>query len=280
MRTGQRRREILRQLYETGYVEARELAEALGVDGSTIRRDLDTLARDGHLLRTHGGAKALPGAVDVPYAAKLKERTAAKEAIGAAAADMIADGDSMVLDSGSTTYALAGALRAKHDLTLVTNDIRIAHLVADYPGVRLLLTGGELLSSTYTIFGENAVEFLSELRLDWCFLGAAAIDVDTGITNTNTLEVPVKRAMLESARTTVVVADSSKFGRQALVRVADVEQVDHILTDEELGEGAARRYGTRLVRVPIVATPPPDRAYTLGEQPIPGQHPGSVSEAI
>jgi DeoR/GlpR family transcriptional regulator of sugar metabolism len=193
---------------------------------------------------------------------------------------MLADGDSMVLDSGSTTYALAGALRAKHDLTLVTNDIRIAHLVADYPGVRLLLTGGELLSSTYTIFGDHAVDFLSELRLDWCFLGADAIDVDTGITNTNTLEVPLKRAMLESARATVVVADSSKFGRRALVRVADVEQIDHILTDEELDESAARHYGTRLVRVPIVAVPPASREHASVGQPIPGPHPDPASEAI
>jgi DeoR family transcriptional regulator, aga operon transcriptional repressor len=251
MRTGQRRREILRQLFVTGYVEAKELAETLGVDSSTIRRDLEALARDGHLQRTHGGARALPGAVDVPYAVKQQERTAAKGAIAAAACEIVRDGDSLLLDSGSTTYKLAVALRARRDLTVVTNDLHIGRLVAEYPGVRLLITGGELLSSTYTLFGERAVAFVEDLRVDWTFLGADAIDSDTGITNTNTPEVPLKRAMIAVGRTTIVLADSSKFGRHALVRVADLSEVDQLLTDEDLTDDEAEPYGERLHRVPL-----------------------------
>lgn len=259
MRTSQRRREILRQLYVTGYVGARELSDALKVDMSTIRRDLDALSRDGHLQRTHGGARALPGAVDVPYAVKEHEQLAAKEAIAAAAAARVSDGDSVLLDSGSTTHALASALRGLRDLTIVTNDVRISVLVADYPGVRLLVTGGELLSSTFTLFGERAVAFVSDLRLDWAFLGADGIDAYAGITNTNTLEIPLKRAMLGAARTTIVVSDSSKFGRNALVRVADIDEVDQIITDEGLRDEDATRFGDRLVRVPV-----PDRSIPEG----------------
>lgn len=255
MRTGQRRREILRQLFLTGYLEAKELAVNLGVDASTIRRDLDSLARDGHLQRTHGGARPLPGAVDVPYAVKEHERREAKGAIAALACQLVGDGDSIMLDSGSTTHELALALRSRRDLTVITNDLRIGLLVSDYPGIRLLVTGGDLLSSTYTLFGERAVAFIENLRVDWTFLGADAIDARDGITNTNTIEVPVKRAMITAARTTVVLADTSKFGRHALVRVAGIEEVDEIITDGELPDEEAAKYGERLRRASIPAEP-------------------------
>ena len=251
MRTGQRRREILRQLYLTGYVEARDLAVTLDVDASTIRRDLGALAHDGHLHRTHGGARAHSGAVDVPYVVKEQEHLEAKQAIAAAACALVHDGDSVLLDSGSTTYQLAGELRARRDLTIVTNDLRIGQAVADYPGVRLLVTGGELLSSTYTLFGDRAVAFIEDLRVDLAFLGADAIDIGSGITNTNTLEIPLKRMMLTVARTNVVLADSSKFGQRALVRVAEIDEVDRIVTDDRLDEREAAAYGDRLERVSL-----------------------------
>lgn len=251
MRSGQRKHEILRLLYLTGYVQARDLAERLGVDGSTIRRDLDALARAGHLQRLHGGAQARPGTIDVPYAVKQGEHLVAKQGIAAAAARPVRDGDSVLLDSGSSTYQLAVALAGRRNLTIVTNDLLIGQAVADYPGLRLLVTGGELLTSTYTLVGDRAVAFVEDLRVDWTFIGADAIDAGAGITNTNTLEIPLKRQMLAVGRTTVVLADSSKFGRRALVRVAGIEEVDRILTDDELDIADEPRYGMRLQRVPV-----------------------------
>ncbi len=250
MRTGQRHGDILRRLYLTGYVEAKELAVALGVDSSTIRRDLDALARAGRLQRTHGGARTLAGAVDVPYAIKQREHLGAKQAIAAAAGALVQEGDSVLLDSGSTTYQLAMELRTRRDLTIVTNDLLIGYAVADYPGVRLLVTGGEMLNSTYTLFGDRAVAFVEALRVDWTFLGVDAIDGSTGITNTNTLEIPLKRMMLAVARTRVALADSSKFGQRALVRVADVTELDRIITDDGLPDEQAALYGDRLERAP------------------------------
>jgi DeoR family transcriptional regulator of aga operon len=236
-------------MYLAGYVEARELADALRVDASTIRRDLDALAREGHVQRTHGGARVPAGASDLPYALKERERRATKAAIGVAAAALVRDGDSVILDSGSTAHEVAANLRGRRDLTVVVNDLRTAHLVADFPGVRLLVAGGELLAANYALIGERAVAFVRELQVDWTFLGADAIDVETGITNTNTLEVPLKRAMLGAARCAVVVADSSKFGRRALVRVAGLDEVDRIVTDDELPPADAAAYGPRLERV-------------------------------
>jgi DeoR family transcriptional regulator, aga operon transcriptional repressor len=243
MRTSQRRREILSRLAETGYVEAKDLSRRLQVDASTIRRDLEALAAVGQLERTHGGARLTSGAADIPYAVKERARIGAKMLIGAAAAHLVSDGDSVLLDSGSTTYQLAVALRTCRDLTIVTNDLRIAILVADYPDVRLLVAGGERLPSTFTLAGEAAVAFMSMLRTDWTFLGADAIDVSAGITNTNTVEVPLKRAMIAAGGTTVVLADSSKLGERALAQIADIDDVDRILTDDEVDPDLVPAFG-------------------------------------
>jgi DeoR/GlpR family transcriptional regulator of sugar metabolism len=246
----QRQREILHRLYLTGYLEARELAASLNVDASTIRRDLDALARDGHLQRTHGGARPRAGTIDLPYAIRQQEHLSAKRAIALAAARFVQDGDRLVLDSGSTTYQLAIELRHRTNLTIVVNDLLIAHTVADYQGVRLLVSGGELLNSTYTLVGDRAIAFIEDLRVDWTFLGADAIDLEAGITNTNTVEIALKRAMLAVARNRIVLADSSKFGQHALVRVAEVTEVDRIITDGGLSPADAEAYGERLERAP------------------------------
>lgn len=255
MLTSQRRREILRRVAEEGHVEARVLAVDLEVDSSTIRRDLDALAKAGQIQRVRGGAR--PGArsaTDVPYAVKQHERLAQKNAIGVAAAELLTDGMTVLLDSGSTTYQVALALRGRQGLTVVTNDLRVAKTLATVPGLRLLVTGGELLGSVFTLAGPAAETFLADVRVDIAFLGADAIDLKAGITNTNSIEVPLKRAMIGAADRTVLCADSSKFGHRALVRVAGVDEVDVVLTDDDLADGIAEEYGPGVRRVPVLAS--------------------------
>ncbi|MGO3326586.1 DeoR/GlpR family DNA-binding transcription regulator [Gordonia sp. (in: high G+C Gram-positive bacteria)] len=247
MAADDRRREILRRLQIDSYVEAAELSRDLGVDASTIRRDLDALARSGHAERTHGGARATAGAPnDIPYAVKEGERRREKVAIARAAAADVRDGQRVVLDSGSTTYQIALELRHRQELTIITNDLRIGKYAATLPNVRLLVTGGELLGSVYTLVGERAVDFMSDYSADWAFLGADAIDPIAGITNTNTLEIPIKRAMLRAASTSVVVADSSKFNQRALAKVAAIDEVDQIVTDREQPVERIAEYGPTL----------------------------------
>lgn len=249
MATSTRRREILHRLLAEGYVEGKDLAVGLGVDVSTIRRDLDALARAGKVQRTHGGARPLPGnATDIPYTTKQAQRLAEKAAIGRTAASRVRDGDTIILDSGSTTYEVAAALRDRHGLTVITNDLRIAKFVASMPDVRLLVTGGELLGSVFTLVGERAVDFLGDYTADWTFLGADAIDPIAGITNTNTLEVPIKRAMIAAGEQVIVVTDSTKFDQRALARVASIDETDLIITDEGLND--ISDYGDRVLRVP------------------------------
>src|SRR6185437_10913733 len=151
-----------------------------------------------------GGAPSVGGAGgddawDLPYEMKSQERLAEKEAIAAHAASMVADGESVVLDSGSTTYALARAIAGRRNLTVATNDLHIAHFLAARGGVRLLVTGGQLIDSVFTLVGPTTVAGLGGLHVDWAFLGADAVEVEAGVTNVNTVEVPVKEAMLAAA---------------------------------------------------------------------------------
>ncbi|MCF8612076.1 DeoR/GlpR family DNA-binding transcription regulator [Gordonia sp. HY285] len=244
MAADDRRREILRRLQIDGYLEAAALSRDLGVDASTIRRDLDALARSGQAERTHGGARSTIGAPnDIPYAVKEGERRHEKIAIARAAAAEVRDGQTVVLDSGSTTFQIALELRHKHEITIITNDLRIGKYAATLPSVRLLVTGGELLGSVFTLVGERSVDFLSDYSADWAFLGADAIDPTAGITNTNTLEIPVKRAMIRAADRSIVVADSSKFGARALARVATLDEVDRIITDRQQAIDRVADYG-------------------------------------
>ncbi len=254
----QRRREIVQRLRLEGYVEARRLAPELGVDISTIRRDLDALARSGLCQRTHGGALPLDAtaAIDLPYDVKESASIAEKHAVAGHAAALVADGDTLVLDSGSTTYALACALGARRGLTIATNDLHIAHELAARGDVRLVVIGGELIETVFTLVGPYALAQLEGLHVDWAFLGADAIDPHAGVTNVNTLEVPLKRAMLAAAHRRVLITDSSKFGRRALASVARLEEFDAVITDDGLDAAARAAYGSNLVVVADREDPP------------------------
>ncbi len=243
-----RRRDILNRLLIHGYVGVKELATELDVDISTVRRDLDALERAGQVQRTHGGARPASGlTVELPYMMKKTDHREAKAAIGRAAVAGVESGSTVVLDSGSTTYEVAVALRGHTDMTVITNDLRIAKYVAELPGFRLLVTGGELLGSVYTLVGDRAVDFLHDYSADWTFLGADAVDLEAGVTNTNTLEIPVKRAMITIARHPVVVADASKFGSRALAKVASLDEISSVVTDSPPDGPYGRRLGDRLI---------------------------------
>lgn len=249
----QRRREILRRVCETGYAQSRQLAADLEVDESTIRRDLFAMEQDRQIVRVHGGARPISdGPTDIPYVVKQGERLQQKRSIAAAALDLIEDGSSILLDSGSTTYQIAVGLYRKRDVTVVTNDLRTAKTLAEIPGIRLIVIGGELLGTVYTLIGPASVASLAEMQVDITFLGADAIDVEAGITNTNSIEVPVKQAMVRAGDRTVVCADSSKFDQRALVRVAGLNEIDQLITDTALDPAVANRYGQGLHQAPPV----------------------------
>lgn len=248
MGTSDRRRALLQRVREIGYVDAAALARAFNVDGSTIRRDLAQLTRAGLIRRTHGGVlPAEPGTViDVPYEVREHENLAAKQAIARGAAALVADGQTVILDNGSTTFQIAIELRKKRNLTIITNDLLIGLRTAGHPTNRLHMTGGLLLDTVYTLVGPAAAASFSGLHADWAFLGAEGVDDVVGITNINVVEIPTKHAMIAVAAKTVFVADSTKFGKRAFATVCPLADATLIITDTGLSEDKRAAYGTKL----------------------------------
>ena len=248
MKPSERRRALLRRVQEAGYVDASALALEFEVDGSTIRRDLAQLTRGGLIRRTHGGVlPGEPGAViDMPYDVREHENLAAKQVIGRAAADLVQDGQTVILDNGSTTHQVAVEFRRRRNLTIVTNDLLIGLRIAGQEGNRLHMTGGVLLDTVYTLVGPAAVAALDGLHADWAFLGAEAIDAQAGVTNINVVEIPLKHAMMAAAARTVFVADSSKFCRRAFATVCHLDAAHLIVTDSKLPPETRAAFGAKL----------------------------------
>ena len=259
MRSSDRRRVLLERVRAEGHVDAAALAKDLGVDGSTIRRDLALLSNAGVVRRTRGGVLPSDPAevVDVPFDIRRGERKEAKHAIAVAAAALVQNGETVILDNGSTAHQVAIELRRRQNLTIITNDLLIGLLVARQPGHRLHMTGGVLLNSFYTLVGPQSVASFQTLHADWLFMGAEGIHPEAGITNINVVEIPTKHAMLAAASKTVVVADSSKFGRRAFATVCRLSEISLLLTDDALPLEERAAYGERLRCVSLRPTVPP-----------------------
>lgn len=256
MLAAQRQARIVEHLQEDGFVEIARLSRDFGVDRSTVRRDLHALEQRGLVRRSRGGALAGPasGHADIPYALKRVHQTPAKEAIAAYAAQLVRPSDAVLLDSGSTTFQLARALRQRQDISVVTNDLNVAMCLAESPGIQLIVTGGILLESVFALVGPRTVAELRNLHVDRAFLGADAIHHEDGITNVTFVEVEVKRAMIETAREVVVLADATKFGHRALAPVCALDAIDLIVADEGLDPEMKSLYGDRLHCVPLSGT--------------------------
>ncbi|OII07266.1 DeoR family transcriptional regulator [Curtobacterium sp. MMLR14_014] len=248
----ERRQAILDQVRDTGYVRAVDLTSALHVDSSTIRRDMERLERAGLIRRMHGGALPADPAdtIDTPYEVRRSQHLNEKTAIGVAAAELVRDGQSVLIDNGSTAYQVAMALAAHRDLTVVTNDLMVAMCLRNQRAHQVHLTGGLLLDTVFTLVGPVAMHAVEGLHVDWAFLGAEGVDPDAGITNINVVELPLKRAMIAAAQKVAVVADSSKLGRRSLATVCRLDEVDVVITDDGVAETDRAAYGDVLRCVP------------------------------
>src|SRR5665213_2564442 len=216
----ERRQHILSIAQNEGRVRVRDLSKALGISQITIRKDLDHLQAKGLLQRSHGGAlPAQPGALfDPSLQEKEKSHHYEKERIGAAAAEMVKEGQCVMLDSGTTTTCVAHALKRFSHLTLITNAVNIA---AELTGTNfeVILTGGILRKNSFSLVGPLAEDMLAEMHADILFLGVDGFDLEIGLTTPNLLESRVNRAMVNGATKVVAVCDSTKFDRRSLSRI-------------------------------------------------------------
>ncbi|AUX79361.1 DeoR/GlpR family DNA-binding transcription regulator [Sinorhizobium fredii] len=238
---------------KTGYVPSKVIEDEFGVDSSTIRRDLARLEADGLVLRTQGGF--LPaeskGSFDYPYEPRRQFRSSAKSHLGEYAASLIKDGQTVLVDSGSTTWHVANSLKSKQNLTVITNDLQIALLLSDSSNINLHVTGGVQVNTVYTLVGPNTVDYISKIHVDIAFIGAEAVDVELGVSNVNVIEVPVKQAMIRAADCAVLVADSSKLGKRSFARVCGIEELSQIITDSRVTPEQRRAFGKKLKIVEV-----------------------------
>lgn len=240
----QRHQYILSQVNRNGALSVAELVRELRVSRETIRRDLNTLAARGLLVTTHGGALSSDRRepdLDVREAANAS----AKRAIGERAAELVPDGASVILDSGSTTHAVARALTDRHRLTVYTNDWRIALVLGRRNENRVTLLGGELSDHEEATFGLDTVQQLDQYHTDFAFVGAGGITADGWLTDYSRMVAEVRSRMLTATGCAVVVADHSKFGRVTPVRINGFERARYVITELAPEKSVARAIASR-----------------------------------
>lgn len=237
MKRAARLNAILDLLAENGEVTVDELVAQLDASPATTRRDLDSLAEQRLLTRTHGGAVAQAVAYELPIRYKSHLRTQQKASIAQAAAALVAPGMVVGLSGGTTTTAIAAALAARDDLasgagiTVVTNAVNIAAQLATRPDIKVVVTGGVIHSRSYELVGPFVEQLLRGVRLDIAFIGVNGMDALSGASTHDEREAAVNRTMAERARRAVVVTDGSKLGVSAFASVGGVELFPTVLTD-------------------------------------------------
>jgi DeoR family fructose operon transcriptional repressor len=248
----ERQQAIASLVAERGRLAVSAVAEEFGVTTETVRRDLAVLERSGMLRRVHGGAVP-SGAltlVEPGLAERHGTRSEAKRKIAAAALDLLPANDgSVILDGGSTTAALADVLPPDRRLYVATNSVPIAARLSASPAVTLHLLGGRVRGITQTAVGDATVRSLQDLRVDVVFLGTNGVSAGHGFSTPDEAEAATKRAMVRAAQRVIVLGDSSKLGREHLVRFATVEEVDVLVTDSEAGPGIVAELETMGIEV-------------------------------
>ncbi len=209
------------------------LSSRFQVTPQTIRKDLNDLCERNLLKRVHGGAMLPSGVSNLGYEARRRMAAEGKRRIGRRVATLIPDNSSTILNIGTTTEQVAMALRAHEGLMTVTNNLNVANILRDAPGVRVVVAGGVLRAFDGGIIGDATVAFLSDYKVDFAVIGASAIDPDDGtVLDYDHAEVRAARTILSHARTTILVADAMKFERTAPVRIAPLTDIDIFVTDQ------------------------------------------------
>jgi DeoR family glycerol-3-phosphate regulon repressor len=231
MNYSKRHGEILKLIQDEGTITIARLAQKLGVSLETVRRDVKPLAKDGAVLKMHG-AIGLPSVVgEAPFERRMREQPDAKRAIARLVAATINDGDSVMLDTGTTTSFLARELLNHRRLTVVTNSSDIARTLATVNGNKVYMAGGELRSDSGAAFGVSAIEFVSRFSVNHSVITAGAIDAEHGVMDYVLEEAEFARVVLTRGTRRVVVTDHTKFGRQGLVQVCGFDAFGELATD-------------------------------------------------
>lgn len=232
MKPQQRRTRVLDIIEREGEVTVDTLASDFGVSAETIRRDLAALAEEGSVQKVHGGARRMRLHAEGSFDERMDEAAAGKNEIARKLAQIVKPGDTCLIDTGSTTLACAHALTSTAGLTIVTNSVRIAHVMARGTGnARVHLIGGLYAPDNGESVGTDAIEQIARFRADYAIVGVAALDTSAGAYAADFDEASIARAMCSNARKIVVVAHVDKFGRQAAHRICRLDEIDILVCD-------------------------------------------------
>jgi DeoR family transcriptional regulator of aga operon len=233
----ERRRAVLEIINREGRITIAELTKRFGVSAVTARVDLAWLTKGGRVVRSHGGAARLSEAdFDTPLDIKAPLHRAEKVRIGKAAAALVRNGQTILLDSGTTTVEIARSLNQSGlELTVITHALNIAAELSHSPQVTLMMIGGVLRRISQSFVGPQAQKMLAQLHVDHFFLAVDGLDLETGPSTPDVMEAELDAAMIRIAKQTTVVADSSKIGRRSLTVIAPINSVHRVITDAGIG---------------------------------------------
>ena len=237
--TVDRRARILDEIESQGLVSVAKLSQEFNVSEVTIRNDLAQLEKQKMLIRARGGAikiKLQNIGVDSPLSDKMREHYKEKQRIGRAAAKLISDGDTIILDSGTTTAEIAKNLGDIKDLTIITNALNIATILAEDNDANVFMPGGMLRKKSLSLVGVMAEENINRYFCDKLFLGVDGIDKEHGLSTPNVEEAHVNRIMIGISKKVIVVTDSSKFFRRRFASIAPISKIDILITDSGISD--------------------------------------------
>jgi DeoR/GlpR family transcriptional regulator of sugar metabolism len=245
--------QILALVQEHGRISVIELSDLFNVSAMTIRNDLANLEQQGLLLRTHGGAMIKPDSSLEPTFLLRKElHWTAKERIGRAAARLVNDGDSIVLDASTTAWQVARHLKDRHELTVITNGLFIALELVDAIGVTVVMPGGTLRTASTSLIGDLGACILDRYHVQKGIFGARGFTLQEGLTDVNQYEVELKRLMVERSKEMIAVVDATKWGQVAFATFASLDHIDHMISDEPAPPEMVAALKERGIKVTIV----------------------------
>jgi len=233
--TAARRQAILEHIRQQGSVRVEAMAQEFSVSEVTIRNDLKYLEEQGLILRSHGGALLRENvSFDHPLVEKRRLHMQEKQKIAQAAALLVEDGDSIILDSGTTTYEILHFLSERTELTILTNAVNIAYAAISLPNAQTILTGGFMRKKSFSLIGPDAEGLFAKYYVDKVFMGVDGLDLNYGISTPNPEEAALNRIMVEISREVIVVADSSKFHRRSLSKICSLNCINKLITDDQI----------------------------------------------
>ena len=233
----ERHKYIKEQMAKNGFIRVQDIADQLGVTGATIRKDLRILESQNVLYRTHGSASPVkPHVMDISITEKQTQNISQKRMIALAAQNTIKPEDAIILASGSTVTAFAEILQPIETLNVVTPSLGIAVLLNEKENIKVIVLGGEMYKNSLSVRGVYAEQGLTNVSCSKLFIGCDGIDFESGITCATIQEARLTKAMMKAASKTVVLADSSKFGRRGFGKIGEIEDIDIIITDSGISD--------------------------------------------